>query len=914
MSRLKEHFINSFVTEIGQINGTDFEYLCRPILALIYKEDVQHKGHNLYCKPVGYTADFIADNYEVIGQCGTEPNYFDDYNKPLKDVKKCIKNHPKCKTVYLFASQRATGRKLTDLDNKITQKWTTPKVIVIDAEKIANTILLNISNTVKVEEVLNFLPKTYEYYRILPQTNKLPSFKTKYYERKEESEIIEKLKGQNYLQIFGISGIGKTEISISIANSLQEEFESVIWLDGESLSAELHNLSSVHISKFNNNLNLDYFLQEFKVLLIVDNLNANVNEFISLFATSNKHTSKCIITSLQRNIETTNSYNLQFVEAEIAKKILLNSKIRPSDTQLTTIINEVSGYPLVLNLIVSAIEVDDYSWDEIINEIANLKDFPDSKNIKLSERIIGKFKSVIDTELQWLKQINNRKISRNFLDFTLGKRRIVELEKRSLIRIQDSFFFDTHQLILDSIKSEITVSDNKFILDGLENYLSKCNEVKNIDYFHFMLNHDRFIREIYESLLFTQNLKKTILYALIQTTDSFNSSKWFLNELDKIEYVPEIKYYDLLLLIEKSEIELYQIDKKSDDYKKKCEGIITKLIEVLNAVTESNFKIVLNHHIGKFYSRLKDDKNAVEYFNKVIEEDTNADYSRLQLARIYLNIKESSKSKIEIENIFSKEIDFKTQSLSIILSSYELLFRSELENERTKFLDERIDTFIKVILNSIDSNFEQPYLVLEKLSSHLGYLQKESFNEICEALPFPSNINDNRKLCLAYAKIKLSQYKMLKYSKELSKDNMESILNISEKYVNSLVFENDFERKQLLDLYIATEEYDKALKFSKKFEDQNGAFLLQNLCKIHRGKNNFGEALISIDKAILSEDVNVKKFHRAAFLHDKAEVLHLKKDKSCIDILQEAIDKQNTEKTKKSWITKKSNWIAEFSN
>ena len=64
MARLNEHFINSFVAEIGQISGTDFEYLCKPILYLIIKEEVLHKGHNLYCKPVGYTADFISDNYE----------------------------------------------------------------------------------------------------------------------------------------------------------------------------------------------------------------------------------------------------------------------------------------------------------------------------------------------------------------------------------------------------------------------------------------------------------------------------------------------------------------------------------------------------------------------------------------------------------------------------------------------------------------------------------------------------------------------------------------------------------------------------------------------------------------------------------------------------------------------------------
>lgn len=913
MSRLKEHFINSFVTEIGRINGTDFEYLCKPLFALITNQEVLHKGHNLDTKPVGYTADFISSDLKIFGQSGTDPDYFTNLDKPIHDIERSLENHKKCDKIVLFANRRATGGQISQLNILISAKWQNLIVETYDSERIANVILKNIHNTLLVEEVLEYLPKTYEYYRILPQANKLPSFKTKYFQRNEESEIIEYLNAQNYLQIYGVSGIGKTEISISIANTLQEGFDSVLWLDGDFFGTEIHNLSSVHISKFNNTLNLDYFLQEFKVLIIVDNLNVNVSEFVSLFTASNKHNSKCVITSLQRNLEPTSSYNLSFIETEIARKILLNSKTRPSDIQIETIISEVSGYPLVLNLIVSAIDVDDFSWDDILNELANLKDFSDSKNQKLSERIIGKFKSVINTELQWLKQLNNRKISRHFLSENLSKRSISELEKRSLIRIQDSFFFDTHQLILDSIKSEITTSDNEFILEGLEKYLSKYNEIKNIDYFHFLLNHNSFVRDIYAKITFEENLKKTILYALIQATDSFNSSEWFLKELSQIKYEPKTKYYDLLLLIEKSEIELYQIDKSSDDYRNKCQEIIDDLIEVLNDVKESNFKIVLNHHIGKFYSRLKDEEKAIEYFNKVIAEDVNADYSRLQLARLFLNKKDFENAKVEIERVFSKDIDFKNQSLSILLSFYELLFRNELKNERTKFLDDRIESFIKVILNSIDSNFEQPYMVLEKLSSHLGYLQKESFNEICEALPFPSNIDDNKRLRLAFAKIKLSQYKMLKYSDQLSKDNMEIVLSVAEKYFNSIDFENDFERKQLLDLYITSEQYDKALDFAAKFEDKNEPFYLQNLSKILRGKNNLEEALKTIDQALINDKV-VADFYKAAFLNDKAEILFMKKDKSCIDILQNAIDKQNTDKTKSSWTAKKEKWLTELGN
>lgn len=913
MTRLKEHFINSFVTEIGQINGTDFEYLCKPVLSLILKDNVLHKGHNLYCKPVGYTADFIADNYEVIGQCGTEPNYFDGFSKPIKDIERCIVNHVKCKTVYLFANQRASGGSLTDLDGEITKKWSTiPKVNIYDAERIANIILDNISNTPKVEEILNYLPKTFEYYRILPQTNKLPAFKTKYYERREEKDIIKILEGQDYIQIFGISGIGKTELTISIGNYLQKEFDSVIWLNGDLLENEAINLSAVHIHKFNNPFNLEYFLQEFNVLLIIDNLNSNVNEFIGLFNSSNKHNSKCIITSLQRNLQSSHAYELLFLDRDIAGKILYDTKIEPSAEYVELIINEISGYPLVLNLITSAIEVDDFTWEDIINEIKNLKDFPDSRNIKLSQRIVGKFTTLLSVELQWIKRLNNRKISRHFFNEILSKKSISELGKRSLIRIQDSFFFDTHQLILDSINSEITNIDDKTIHDGLEKYLLKNNEIKSIDYYRFLLNHMNFIKSEYDNLSFDNELKKLILYALIQSTDSFNSPEWFLQQLGNINYNINTSYYDLLLFIEKSEIELFQIDKQTESYRDKCNAIISELNDILNDTSDINTKTVLYHHIGKLYLKNKDDEKAEEYFKKVVELDKNADYSRLQLARLYANNKKMDKFEDEINFMFSKEIDFQKQSLSILLSFYELLSRSEFHELRCKYIDNNSDSFIKSILNSVDSNFEQPYKVIEKLSNHLSYMLKNIYNEICESLPFPSNIDNNRSLRFAFAKIKLSQYKMLKYSGGTTENEKDTVLKISEKYFKTIDFKNDFERKQLLDLYIASEQYDKALEFSKEFEDKEEPFFLQNMCKIYRGQKNYDDAIKAIDSAI-SNGYDLKKYFIAAFLNDKSETVYCKKDKSCIDILKQAIDKQSNSKTKTEWIAKKESWINEFS-
>jgi len=911
MSRLREHFINTFATEIANLNGTDFEYLCKPAMILILKENVLHKGHNLYGKPVGYTSDFLADNYKSIGQCGTEENYFTDFSKPIHDIDRSIVNHAKCDTIYLFANQRATGGKLTDLNDEILNKNYAQTIEIYDSEKLANLIIDNISNSSKVEEILTYLPKTFEYYKILPETNTLPSFKTKYHTRIEEDAIIEKLKTQNFVQIYGISGIGKSELSISIGTKLKDDYDSVIWLDGDELNKENINLSSVQISKFKNTLNLNFFLQEFRVLLIVDNLNSSVQEFIELFNSINKKQSKCLITSLQRDLSNAESFPLSFLNDKIAKEILLNTSIIPTNEHIEIILKEIKGYPLVLNLIKSSIEVDEFTWDEIINEIDKLKDFTDTKNQKLSKRIIGKFIESFQKELQWISVLNSKKISRHFLKKVLGKNGVIQLEKRSLINIRDLYFYDIHQLILDSIISETETIEPNIIQEGLENYLLENNEIKSIGYFNFMLHHNNLITEIYNELTFESELKKIILYALIQAIDSFNSPEWFIRELKLIDFNLDDNYYDLLLFIELAEIELFQIEKNSEEYKLKCNGIIDTLNPILDKTKSTKKRIVLLHHLGKFYLKNKDFKNAENKFQEVISLDSEADYCRLQLARLYANQKDSKKCEQEINLVLNKEIDLSKQSLAILLSFYELLSRHDLAYLRTKYIDNNLDTFIPLILNSIDSSFEQTYKVIEKLSSHLSYMLKDTYTEICDILPFPSNIDNNRGLRFAFAKIKLSQYKLLKYSENPDENNMNIVLNTSLKYFKTIDFNNDFERKQLLDLYIASGQFEDAYEFAQEYDKKQDPFYLQNLCKIERGRNNLKKSLESIELAITNGD-GLKSFFKAAFLNDKSETLFEMKDKECITILNEAITLQNTQKTKDTWNNKLQIWEEEL--
>ena len=58
MQQIELNFINQIFLDIEKLNGISFEYLLQVILSIILGKNVNHKGHNLYAKPVKSTADF----------------------------------------------------------------------------------------------------------------------------------------------------------------------------------------------------------------------------------------------------------------------------------------------------------------------------------------------------------------------------------------------------------------------------------------------------------------------------------------------------------------------------------------------------------------------------------------------------------------------------------------------------------------------------------------------------------------------------------------------------------------------------------------------------------------------------------------------------------------------------------------
>src|ERR1700744_3225883 len=105
MSPLERNFKLKVADDFRVLDGGEFGRFGRLVMEVILGERVIHKGQNLYAKPVGYTADFANSEYEIIGQAGTDQDYYeDDFKKPLNDIRGALKNHDTTKQIYLFSN------------------------------------------------------------------------------------------------------------------------------------------------------------------------------------------------------------------------------------------------------------------------------------------------------------------------------------------------------------------------------------------------------------------------------------------------------------------------------------------------------------------------------------------------------------------------------------------------------------------------------------------------------------------------------------------------------------------------------------------------------------------------------------------------------------------------------------------
>lgn len=905
--KLVDHFINTVAEELDHLNGTEFEELCRPLIEMLTGKEYEWKGHNLELKAVKGSVDLIQDeDYRTIGQCGTDKDYFSG-NKPKNDIESSFNNSPEFTTIYLFSNRRAKGDEYQDVKATI---WEALKdklkggyhYYLYDSQRIAKTIYNKIYQTNKVEEILSYLAKSQEYYYLLPQTNTLPLQKPDYQHRSEEVEIENLLKEKDFLQIYGLSGIGKSQMTISIANDLSEQFDTVLWFDGNNIVP--NDLKKASLRRMGEDINLASILQMFKILLIVDNLNEHVKDLLDSFSKYNGNGSKCIVSSLQRNVDIEYSYNLLYVSDEVSRAILFDCDVKPTEAQVESILKQIAGYPLLLELAKNAVVNEEMSWDDIIS-VSNMTEInDDEKNEVFAQRIVGRYKERFLDMLNLLLGLDSTTVNKLFL----REKNLLKLNalfKFAILQDAGDYQCQIHQVVLSAIKAVVEKDyDEKEFKDYLLNYLQTHVVARDEGLYTFFAYHQKRLEYLASTMKPEYLLRHYILLAHLYSVDTYIKPDYYLDKINTLVLSPEAQEVDLCLLVEKLELEQHKIWKESNEDKEKCRANIMADIENVRALSLSSSvsHALVCHHIGKWFSSIEDYEQSESWLYKSLELNPKSYHSLLRLARDYNKQNMTDQVAEKIAAILNPEI-INEVPISIRLSAYDFISNYKYKELKKTYIDDQLDQFSKDVYASLSESYSHTYIVLAKLAEHLSYNNPKFYACLCVQLPLPLNVEENNRLRKDYGKIKLAQYLYGNYPPEYK----EKLFRITQKYLAGVPREDDYIRKDLIKLYLKAGVPEKALPIADELEKKDNMFMQQTLCKVYYENGDYPTALSYIEKAIAQENPKQKEYC-AAFRHDKAKCLHKMNESNAANVMAEAISLQPSKKLKEEWSKELAGW------
>lgn len=901
MDILEQQYVCSAVEEMSHLNGEQFESLCKDVMSIIVREEIIDKGLNLYMKPVGYTGDLILDA-QTVGQCGTEPKYFSDQTKPLGDVESCLKNHPRCSCVYLFGNQRAKGTEYTDLESVLKTKYPLITIVIYDSEKLAKVLYDNVLHR-KTKNALGYLPRTKFYNDICECSHNLPVVCESYVERSEEKLVMEKLKATAFIQIYGISGIGKSSLVCSVARKMNDEFEAILWVDGTDLK-DNQALDSVVVGRRDQKINLSTILRTMRVLIIVDNLNDNVKRLKSCFNDCNLKDSRCVVTSLQRNVSEQNAFLLTYADETVTRKMLTSGIHKPTNEQIETLIPRVHGYPLILVLAKSAVDEGEYTWDELIND-SNISDLADTeRNQTIAKRIIGRYVESCGKLFNLIGKMNSLQQSATLLreSYMHEFNRAI---KASLICWYSPEYVRIHDLVRSSICSLIGFNwDEHAVRDALSEFLMRHLDKRDAALYAFVFSYKEWLQRAREFCAEDEPLFHLCVYASVMCLDSFEDSASSIKEIKMCRLDEKHSMVDLRIHIELKELEL----RSTEEYNN-CELSQESVRQYTQAIEEAEVlkkfwgskeaKSIVAHHQGKWSKKIKQEDMAESFYKESIGYNGEAFNSRMQLARMYMR-EDIDKATEQITYIMERRNEV---PLSTLLSVYELLNNPKVYELRKKYIYANSENFKNDFSATVSGYNTHGYSFLATMGFGISYLNPNLFMDLFCCLPEP--INGNKKNYGYYAIILAALYQ---YGIMPDKERVQ-VADKADFYFQNGSFQGDLHNRRALDFYVLLGNREKAQYYSTMIKNTEDVFYLHSMAKYYLLADDDEKALEIIQKSI---EIPVEEAYKAAFMHTKASILHHSNNDDCIACLCEAIKLQPEEKSKSDWKQELNAWCQEY--
>lgn len=765
----------------------------------------------------------------------------------------------------------------------------------------------NLEKNISTRTSVHNLPKLPENYRLIESA---------------KDEPFEILKKNRLLYISGISGIGKTSLSVKLADEIKSKasLNSIYFIDGSQISNS-SGLNSVVLEPSGNKVNLLAMIKNNQSLFIIDDLQEDIENIMEEVWNEirgiNESSASYVIVTSQINSRFSMSkdmeYPLSFLTDEKQIMEILNWRIpkdkRCSIEMVRKIKTKTNGHPLLLNSLRSLVMYDDASWRDIIEE--ELSDFlyheVEDGKIFIS-KILNRHKIFLEKELYSIKWLNGKNISELLLAKLISKEGIRKLASRSFIQ-KNNELIKVHDIIFRCINEEnydeqtIQKCNQQFNKRFYDYFRSERNG-KSSAYFKALHLHEEKIVDLAKN----KNIPGVEWYYYLQTfpnddfkvLDSFSftstdCNQWILS--NQADYI----IGTILELIESES----RKDKKSSSYRSNMDDRIQMLSNLIaNVDTKKELYRDIAHHLGKLYRTIGNIDEAKKCFEVVLAIKPDSYETKLQLIRIQKNEKIISTEDIinEYSNLLDIYINGQDISMSIVLAAYGDLYSFDKGGvAKTRYFLDHFNHFSKAITSMAIEAFDQPYNILALTLKYYTYNHPDKLILLMDSIPIPSVEMINKKNYFDIAQMYKEAGKAIMWSEELSRTiNAKNYFITAEDFyqlIDSEQLNHEYRCVQRAENLIVLEKYSEAVNVLNENKFVENAFwnyrLGQAMAYVSGLKDYKRESLQYLQAAI---DLCKQEIHLASFYHAKANVLAELNDSRACDFYREALVRCKSDK------------------
>lgn len=726
----KQIIVKKLIDEIESLSATNIELIGNIFLENYTGKTFLHHGTDRNGRPVGHTVDSLSTDSTYIAEYSTEKDYFSgktSFSKIEHDIEhaKTFVGSATLHKIFLICSlsEKTSFRenfeqtKLFQQNQDCLEIWGATDL----ADKIFD---ISISNTCFKNKIIQYLPDFKREIDAYADYGNTPYELDKHYIRNNEflNIIDTRLNKEQICVITGVSGSGKTELAMDYFNQRKGEFEDYIWFDGSELT-ETSVLSDIKKERLGQPTNLIGSFCSHKTLLVIDNLNFKItSNFINGCETGFSLGSSIVITS-QIQPEVSFFSIPEYSDEELLRIVGCYSDLAKSFVQKIKL-------PVVLNTIKTSSHYNTEEIEVLLEEILN---DPSSATDINAKNILAKILNKLDDKDALIKMCNTgiKKWDISILKKYIKVQKYKNLETLSLLQVNEiSKTTHIHDFIYECMR-------NKNDIDLYMNFLTE--EIHKLNGFI----DDSLLRQIHlcysdiENYCLSQKPIKNnwLTYGFLQVESERKeliASKLWDTQFSCISTLEEVRS-----LIDAKEAKLFVSQKKEEV----AQQFLSELLEAKTQFEDNpEIKLIILHHIGKCYRRMKNYDDSMIFLNEALRIKNDFYPTHLQIAKCSVQEKTNKyrakgeqSIKLILDDIFSrKNIPFRI-SLSAIsdLRSFRSLYDS---------LNETDIEFLKQIISMASFEGLQQYY-----EAFVSFISMFSWKhpEICILL-----FNENKKFLI----------------------------------------------------------------------------------------------------------------------------------------------------------------------